>query len=59
MPFPAIDYCLVCEGVRQEFGGKLTILGFFGVTPNVDIGVGNLNQPLTLMVVLGLAPLRM
>lgn len=53
MPFPTINYCIVCEGIRQEMGGKLSILGFFGVTPNVDIGVGRLDQPLVLAVVLG------
>lgn len=53
MPFPAINYCLVCEGARPEVGGKLTVLGFFGVTPNVEIGVARLDQPMVLMVILG------
>lgn len=53
MPFPAINYCLVCEGFRQEMGGKFSVLGFFGVVPNVDIGLGRLDQPLALTLLLG------
>lgn len=53
MPFPTVNFCLVCEGVRPELGGKFSILGFFGLTPNVDIAVGRLDQPLGLSVVLG------
>jgi hypothetical protein len=53
MPFPPINFCIVCEGIRPELGGKLSILGFFGVTPNVDIGVVRLEQPLSVTVVLG------
>lgn len=58
MPFPPINFCLVCEGVRPEFGGKLTILGFYGMTPNVDIGVVRFDQPLNLMVMLGFGPVE-
>lgn len=56
MPFPNATYCIVCEGVRPELGGKINILGFFGVAPNVDIGVGNLNQHLSLAVMVGFGP---
>jgi hypothetical protein len=56
MPFPQINYCLVCEGVRQELGGKFSLLGFFGATPNVDVGVGRLDQPLQLAFLFGFGP---
>jgi hypothetical protein len=56
VPFPNSTYCIVCEGVRPELGGKVSILGFFGVTPNVDIGVGKLEQPLGLAVLVGFGP---
>src|SRR5260370_17099706 len=56
MPFPNFDFCLICEGIRQELGGKLTILGFFGMTPNVEVAVANPNQPLVLSLVAGFPP---
>jgi len=31
--------CIACEGVRQEAGGKATILGFAGVLPNAKVTV--------------------
>jgi hypothetical protein len=53
---PQFDTCLVCDGVRQEILGKLTILGFFGVAPNVDVGLQHLGQPAALTFVLLGAP---
>ncbi len=47
MPFPKISHCLVCEMVRPEEGGKLTLLGFFGIPPDVQIQVPNLELPLS------------
>jgi hypothetical protein len=49
---PQFETCLVCDGVRQEILGKLTILGFFGVTPNVDVALQHLSQPAALTFVL-------
>jgi hypothetical protein len=43
MPFPKIHTCLVCEGIRQEIGGKQTLLGFYGVAPLVGIILKDLN----------------
>ncbi len=45
MPFPAINECLVCEIVRGEQGGKLSLLGFFGIAPDVEIVIQNLDLP--------------
>ena len=56
MAFPAINYCMVCESVRPEMGGKLSVLGLFGLTPVVDIGVLKLDQPLVLTVLFGFSP---
>jgi hypothetical protein len=58
MPFPNVSYCLVCDGLRPEIGGKLTILGFFGVTPNVEIVVINQALPLNLAFVMGFPPVQ-
>jgi hypothetical protein len=32
-------FCIFCEGVRPEIGGKATILGFGGLLPYVTVGV--------------------
>lgn len=57
MPFPAIRHCLICEDLRQEVGGKSSILGFYGAAPHVAIIVGNFNRPIQqLMFVLLAAP---
>lgn len=45
---PHFDSCLVCDIIRPELGGKLIILGYFGVCPNVDVGIPRLDQPIVL-----------
>lgn len=57
MPFPRINFCLICDGVRPEMGGKLSILGFYGATPNVEIAVGRLDQPVSIVAVMGFGPI--
>src|SRR5438552_3544412 len=52
MPFPEITTCLICDAIRREERGKLTILGFLGVSPNVKIEVSSLANPLPLAFVL-------
>lgn len=32
-----VKYCIVCEAARQEIGGKASLLGFFGLTPDVNV----------------------
>src|SRR6266851_1253333 len=56
MPFPNFDFCIVCEGIRPELGAKLTILGFFGVAPNVDVLVGDMARPLSVSFLVGFPP---
>jgi len=46
MPFPPIRFCLVCEVVRVEERGKVSLLGFYGVAPEVTIGLPHFQAPL-------------
>lgn len=46
MPFPKVNYCLICEDIRQEVHRKCTLLGFYGVAPTVEILVGDFNLPI-------------
>jgi hypothetical protein len=36
---PIVDFCLVCDDIRQEMGLKLTILGLYGLLPRVQISL--------------------
>jgi hypothetical protein len=56
MPFNNFDFCIICELVRPEAGGKLTILGFYGLAPHVEVVVGNPSQPVQLSFVAGFPP---
>lgn len=51
MPFPRIEACLVCEGAREEVHNKHVLLGFFGITPHVQIRMGNFQSPAVLCFV--------
>ena len=53
---PAIESCLVCDLVRPELGGKLVILGFYGICPYVDVGIVHLDQPAVLTFLLAGGP---
>jgi hypothetical protein len=53
MPFPNFDFCLLCEGIRPELGGKLNILGFYGVTPDVEVAIANPALSVTLSFLAG------
>lgn len=46
MAFPKIFHCLVCEGVREEVNRKRSILGFYGVTPEVEIMLEDFTLPM-------------
>lgn len=46
MPFPSIRHCLVCEEVRPEVMGKSSILGFYGITPNVNLSIQDFAKPI-------------
>lgn len=44
MAFPTICHCLICEDVRPEVRGKFTILGLYGVAPDVQIRLKELGK---------------
>lgn len=46
MSFPDIEACVICEDVRRELGGMSTLLGFYGLAPNVDIVFKDIKLPL-------------
>jgi len=46
MSFPTVINCILCEGSRPELGGKFTILGYFGILPNVNMIIQDLSAPL-------------
>ncbi len=46
MAFPQIDHCIVCDEVRLESGGKASILGFYGIVPQVELGIVDFSKPL-------------
>ena len=46
MAFPHIRHCIVCEDIRIERGNKATILGYYGITPDVRIGILEFEKPL-------------
>lgn len=47
-----IQTCLVCDMIRPELNGKLIILGFFGICPNVHITLAALDRPTPLTFLL-------
>lgn len=51
MPFPKISNCIVCEAIRQEAESKLTILGFYGVCPNLSIKGSDRSKNLTFLLI--------
>ena len=53
MAFPEIQSSILCEAVRQEEGGKLSILGFRGVLPNLDLAISEKPKTLVLLNILG------
>lgn len=52
MSFPKITSCLICEIVRFEVHGKLSLLGFSGVSPDVKLIVPRLGVPVPLAFVI-------
>jgi hypothetical protein len=39
MPISDITHCIVCDDVRAEQNNKLTILGFYGLSPEAGVRV--------------------
>jgi hypothetical protein len=40
---PVFNFCLICDSVRLEANNKATVLGLYGVAPNVEIRVEHPN----------------
>jgi hypothetical protein len=53
MPAPKFNFCVVCEQIRPDVGGKLTILGFYGLAPDVEILASSMEQPLGISFIVG------
>src|SRR5438552_7764034 len=45
MAFPPINYCLICEEVRLERRNLVSLLGFYGIAPDVEILIRDFTQP--------------
>ncbi len=56
MPFKQFDYCIICDGFRQEIGGKLIVLGFYNLAPHADISIANQAVPVSLAFLAGFPP---
>lgn len=48
MTRPTLDNCILCEDVRQEVGGKLIILGYLGILPDVQFSIRDFDRTTTL-----------
>lgn len=55
MPLPKFNYCLICEDLRPEAAKKLTILGFFGASPDVNILIKELGAQVKVNFLVGTA----
>lgn len=53
MPFPDIAHCLICDAAHHEGRGKLSLLGFFGVAPDVSVTVSSREQVSLTFVMIG------
>src|SRR5438034_1373540 len=45
MPLPEFRHCLICEEVRQEKRRLLSLLGVYGIAPDVEILVRDFAKP--------------
>jgi hypothetical protein len=45
MPSLKVSHCLICDTIRPELHNKITILGFLGITPDIEIQLQDLNLP--------------
>jgi hypothetical protein len=39
-------YCLICEDTRRELNRKTTLMGFYGIAPDVSIKLRQLGTPI-------------
>ena len=53
---PDFDTCIACDAIRPELYGKLILLGYLGICPNVDVGLQDLDQPSVITFLLSGSP---
>ena len=53
---PRFEACIVCDIVRPELNGKLILLGFIGICPNVEVGLLHIDQAAAVTFVLSGGP---
>jgi hypothetical protein len=49
---PILRYCIVADDVRLEIQNKASIIGFYGIAPNVNISVAYPDRPIARMAFL-------
>lgn len=57
MAFPNFNYCIICDIVRPELNGKLILLGFYGLAPNVSVAISDINRPVVLSILASSPPI--
>ncbi|MFT3745919.1 MAG: hypothetical protein QM785_16730 [Pyrinomonadaceae bacterium] len=51
MPDIEVRHCLVCEDIRQEILGKLSINGLFGIAPDINVNLQEINKSINSLVI--------
>ena len=49
MPFPQIDYLIICDDIRPEKLNKFSLMGLYGVAPHVMILLKEFGKPVDRM----------
>lgn len=52
MPFPKIRACLIAEATREERHRKITVLGLYGIAPDVEIAFQDITTPISIAFLL-------
>jgi len=52
MPFPTVKHCMIADAAHAEGAGKLALIGFLGIAPDVEVGISDFSRPLGLAFVL-------
>src|SRR2546428_13697131 len=48
-----VNFCIICENVRQEVNDSASILGFYGVSPHTSPIRTDPSRPITFLIGLG------
>lgn len=52
MKKPEVIYCLLCDDIRAEQHGRVSMMGFLGAPPHIRLYVNNLGKPVPRLGVL-------